>query len=189
MLRGKMHGILIWWLNSNHKRHRKLNSLRHQSTGQAVSSIKGIVSDSNNIFWWHESEDIYTERIFLKFQLIPISCFQVMHDYVYNQCFIDYCAKLIAIDDNLCQNCSHFIQNDSSNLKNKNWTPSTIWNNWVCLSISYLFGKQMHTKYKTCDTKCKNYLFSYPTMLISKGSISRWFILTQNISWKHKECN
>ena len=67
--------------------------------------IKGIVSDSNNIFIRHESEDVNKKKnkqtnkkinkkqnktkqeksIFPKFQLIPILCFQVMHDCV---CFI-----------------------------------------------------------------------------------------------------
>ena len=42
--------------------------------------VKGIVSDSNNIFLWHESEDINKESLFPTFQLGPISHFQVMHD-------------------------------------------------------------------------------------------------------------
>ena len=33
--------------------------------------IKGIVTDSNNIFLWHESEDINKKSLFPKFQLIP----------------------------------------------------------------------------------------------------------------------
>ena len=44
--------------------------------------LKGIVSDSNNIFLWHESEDINKKSLFSKFQLIPVLYFQVMHDYV-----------------------------------------------------------------------------------------------------------
>ena len=55
--------------------------------------IKGIVTDSNSIFLWHESEDINKKSLFPKFQLILSSNFQVMHDYV---CFIapiDYCVK------------------------------------------------------------------------------------------------
>ena len=55
--------------------------------------LKGIVTDSNSIFLWHESEDINKKSLFPKFQLIPSSNFQVMHDYV---CFIapiDYCVK------------------------------------------------------------------------------------------------
>ena len=58
-----------------------------------VFIIKGIVSDSNNIFLWHESEDINEKSLFPEFQLIPVSSFQVMHDYV---CFIapiDYCVE------------------------------------------------------------------------------------------------
>ena len=55
--------------------------------------IKGIFSDSNNIFLWHESEDINEKIIFPKFQLIPILQFQVMHNHV---CFIApivYCVE------------------------------------------------------------------------------------------------
>ena len=55
--------------------------------------LKGIFSDSNNIFLWHESEDIYKKSLNPEFQLIPILRFQVMHDYM---CFIapiDYCVK------------------------------------------------------------------------------------------------
>ena len=37
--------------------------------------VKGIASDSNNIFLWHESEDINKKSLFPKFQLIPISRF------------------------------------------------------------------------------------------------------------------
>ena len=54
--------------------------------------IKGIFSDSNNIFLWHESEDKNKQTLLPKFQLIPILSFQVIHDYV---CFIapiDYCV-------------------------------------------------------------------------------------------------
>ena len=47
--------------------------------------LKGIFSDSNNIFLWHKSEDINKKSLFPKFQLIPILPFQVLHDYV---CFI-----------------------------------------------------------------------------------------------------
>ena len=46
------------------------------------SHVKGIVTDSNNIFLWHESEDINKKSLFPKFQVIPSSNFQVMHDYV-----------------------------------------------------------------------------------------------------------
>ena len=55
--------------------------------------VKGIFSDSNNIFLWHESEDTNEKSLFPKFQLIPILRFQVMQDYV---CFIapiDYCVE------------------------------------------------------------------------------------------------
>ena len=55
--------------------------------------IKGIVSDCNNIFLWHESKDINQKSLFPKFQLILTLRFQVMHD---NVCFIapiDYCVE------------------------------------------------------------------------------------------------
>ena len=74
-----------------------------------LNSVKGIFSDSNNIFLWHESEDINKKILFPKFQLIPIVRFQVMHDYV---CFIapiDYCAEQSLVYKNFCENCSHFI--------------------------------------------------------------------------------
>ena len=59
-----------------------------------TDKIKGIFTDSNNIFLWQESEDRNKKSLFPKFQLIPILRFQVRHDlYV---CFIapiDYCVK------------------------------------------------------------------------------------------------
>ena len=55
--------------------------------------VKGIVSDSNNIFLWYESEDVNKKSLFPKFQLIPILCFQVMHDYVCFIALIDYCVE------------------------------------------------------------------------------------------------
>ena len=59
-----------------------------------AEGIKGIFSDFHNIFFMHKSEDINKKSLFPNFQLIPILCFQVMHDYV---CFIapilDYCVE------------------------------------------------------------------------------------------------
>ena len=55
--------------------------------------LKGIVSNSNNIILYHESEDINKKSLFPKFQLIPILCFQVMYDYVWVIAPIDYCVK------------------------------------------------------------------------------------------------
>ena len=34
--------------------------------------VKGILSDSNNIFLWHESEDMNIKSFLSQFQLIPI---------------------------------------------------------------------------------------------------------------------
>ena len=48
--------------------------------------LKGIFSDFTMfIFLWYESENINQKSLFPKFHLIPILCFQVMHDYM---CFI-----------------------------------------------------------------------------------------------------
>ena len=56
--------------------------------------IKGIFSDSNNIFLWYESEDINKKKSFFpKFQLILILRFQVMQDYMYFIAPIDYCVE------------------------------------------------------------------------------------------------
>ena len=66
-------------------------NLKHFTLKSCI--IKGIFSDSNNIFLWHDSEDINKKSLFPKFKLIPILHFQVMHDYV---CFIapiDYCVE------------------------------------------------------------------------------------------------
>ena len=78
------------WLN--------FNSLTYRNIPQNAWSLldytlKGIFTDSNNIFLWQESEDRNKKCIFPKFQLIPILHFQVMHDCV---CFIapiDYCVE------------------------------------------------------------------------------------------------
>ena len=58
-----------------------------------LAYLKGIVTDSNNIFLWHESEDINKKSLFPKFQFIPSSNFQVMHDYVRFIAPIDYCVE------------------------------------------------------------------------------------------------
>ena len=60
---------------------------------QFIFAIKGIFSDSNNIFLWYETEDINKKSSFPKFQLIPLLHFQVMHDYVYFIAPIDYCVE------------------------------------------------------------------------------------------------
>ena len=82
-----------------------------------IHEIKGTFSDSNNIILWHESDDVYKKKkkkkkkksLFPKFQLIPILHLQVMHDYVTSHCSIGYCVELIIVDNNFCENCSHFI--------------------------------------------------------------------------------
>ena len=52
------------------------------------------------------------KRLFPKFQLIPISRLQVMHDYVHWHCHIDCCVKLILVDENLCENYFYFTLYD-----------------------------------------------------------------------------
>ena len=71
----------------------KSSGLKEGMVGLSMTIIKGIFSDSNNIFLLYESEDINKKSLFPKFQLIPISCFQVMHDYVYFIAPIDYCIE------------------------------------------------------------------------------------------------
>ena len=54
-----------------------------------------MFSDSNNIFLWHESEDINKKSLFPKFQLLPILHFQVNLCMII-VCFIapiDYCVE------------------------------------------------------------------------------------------------
>ena len=74
---------------------RRFKNRRHfpPSIGFQLGVFKGIVSDSNNIILWHESEDINKKSLFPKFQLILILRFQVMHDYVWFIAPIDYCVE------------------------------------------------------------------------------------------------
>ena len=46
-------------------------------------TLKGIFSDSNNIFLCHRSEDTKKKRVFPKIQMIIIFHLQVMYDYVH----------------------------------------------------------------------------------------------------------
>ena len=68
-----------------------------------IHLIKGIISDSNNIFLWHESEDINKKGLFPKFQLIPILRLQVMHDYVHWHWSTDYRCKIKSCQRNFMQ--------------------------------------------------------------------------------------
>ena len=43
-----------------------------------------------------------------KFQWIPMLHLQVMHNYVYWHCSIDYCVEVSLVDKTLWENCSHF---------------------------------------------------------------------------------
>ena len=60
---------------------------------KSVGKFKGIFSDCNSIFIWHESKDINRKSLFPKFQLISMLRFQVMHDYMYFIAPIDYCVE------------------------------------------------------------------------------------------------
>ena len=56
---------------------RRLFGSEFQTTGAAIKGaftgrLKGIFSDSNNIFSLHKSEDINKKMLFPKFQLVPI---------------------------------------------------------------------------------------------------------------------
>ena len=75
-----------------HVQNREINNYTtHTKTWE--HGLKGIFSDSNNIFLRYESEDINKNSLFPKFQLIPILGFQVMHDYVCSIAPIDYCVE------------------------------------------------------------------------------------------------
>ena len=60
----------------------------------------------------------YTQKsLFPKFWLIPILCFQVVHDYVCFIALIDYCVELRLADKTFGENCSHFMNwNDFSRI-------------------------------------------------------------------------
>ena len=50
-----------------------------------------------------------------KFQLIPISSVQVLHDYVHWRCSVDYCVKGIFSDSNTI-----FLWHESEDISKKN---------------------------------------------------------------------
>ena len=86
-------------------------------------NYKGIVSDSNNILSWHESEEI--------------------NDHVHWHCSTDYCVKLILVNENLCKNWFYFALKWFLSLtplgKCASWGTATnrckkfkFWNFWEC---------------------------------------------------------
>ena len=83
------------FMTLKYKKQKNLSKMQHfvnQNTN--ITQLKGIVSDSNNIILWHESEDINKKKsLFPKFQLIPILHFQVMRDNVWFIAPIDYCVE------------------------------------------------------------------------------------------------
>ena len=111
--------------------------------------IKGIFSDSNNIFSWHELEDINKKSY-------PNLRIHVMHDYVLCShrllCCIVLCTRL-------CENCSHFIlklfQPNSFEevcflmTSYKNMQKSTFWKFWEHPLFDireYAFNGLLHLK-------------------------------------------
>ena len=74
------------------------------------SYLKGIFTDSDNIFLWHESEDINKKQnktkqtnkkengYFQNFSCLKFFYVYKLHDYVLWQFSIDYCVKLIVVD-------------------------------------------------------------------------------------------
>ena len=55
--------------------------------------LKGILSDSNNIILWYESEDMNKKKLISKISVDFELRFQVMHDYVRFIAPIDYCVE------------------------------------------------------------------------------------------------
>ena len=72
--------------------------------GIPLITLKGIFSDSNNIFLWHELDDKTKKVHFQNFSCTFTSC----NDYVVFHCYIDFWVKLNIVNDNLCENCCHF---------------------------------------------------------------------------------
>ena len=75
-----------------------LNMAEPTSMKHSISSLKGMFSDSNNIFLLHKSEDINqnktqtknkNKRLFPKFHLILIFRLQVLHYYVHALALLD----------------------------------------------------------------------------------------------------
>ena len=61
-----------------------------QEGKSTCQTFKGIVSDSNNIFLWHEPEDINKKDNFQNFGWFQFYVYKLMHDYVHWHCSIDY---------------------------------------------------------------------------------------------------
>ena len=68
-----------------------------------VTYVIKFLSDSNNLFIWHESVDINRKSLFPKSQLPPILHFQVRHDCVHSIVPIEHCVWLILINETLCK--------------------------------------------------------------------------------------
>ena len=93
---------------------------------------------------------------FPKFQLIPILRLQVMHDYVHWYCPINYCVKLILVDENVCKNCFTSRWNDFCLIplgKCASWRRTTNkWNN----SKFEIFQSTLYMKSEIWAYKQKN---------------------------------
>ena len=51
-------------------------------------------------------------KLLLKFQLIPMLCFQILHDYACSIAPTGYCVELNIVDETFCENCSHFVHSE-----------------------------------------------------------------------------
>ena len=105
--------------------------------------IKGIFSDSNNIFLWHESGDVYKTNLFSIFQVYKLCMICVF------KCTIDYCVVVydkltIALISRwkqfqlnsfgeMCFLEKNFIQIDSKIQIFKNVRTASMKYFWVCL--------------------------------------------------------
>ena len=77
----------------------------------AMVFSKGVFSDSSNIIFWHESEDINNNNNNNKI----ISKISVDFSFMLNSSYawlcvpIDYCDELSLVNETFCENCSHFL--------------------------------------------------------------------------------
>ena len=94
------------------------NGIPTQDSYKGRRCVYCIVSDYNNIFVLHKSEDINKNRLFQKLQLILILCLQVMHDYVHWHCSTDYSVKLSLGHETLVSDTRLYAKNGSNFIRN-----------------------------------------------------------------------
>ena len=100
----------------------------------SLSFIGSMVS--NNSFYDMNQKILTKKWLFPNFQLIPILHLQVMHDNGHWHCSIDYCVKLILVDETLCENCFISHWNDFCFIplgKCDSWRTAT--NRWKKIQI------------------------------------------------------